>query len=112
MRIAVPLESGVLATHFGHCREFALVDVDQETKTIQSNTTMEAPKHEPGLLPRWLSEKGASIVIAGGMGQRAKMLFAEHDITVLTGAPAKGPQEIVEEYLADSLETGDNACDH
>ena len=112
MRIAVPLENGVLASHFGHCREFAFIDVDQQTKTIQSDTIMEAPQHEPGLLPRWLSENGASVVIAGGMGQRAKTLFAEHNIAVLTGAPAKGPREIAEEYLADSLETGDNICDH
>jgi hypothetical protein len=31
---------------------------------------------------------------------------------VVTGAPVIGPQAAVEQYLAGSLVTGDNACDH
>jgi len=29
MRYAVPVSGGVVATHFGHCEHFALVDVDE-----------------------------------------------------------------------------------
>jgi predicted Fe-Mo cluster-binding NifX family protein len=31
-RIAVPLENGILCSHFGHCQQFAIIDA--ETKKI------------------------------------------------------------------------------
>jgi predicted Fe-Mo cluster-binding NifX family protein len=29
MRIAIPMAGGTLCPHFGHCEQFAIVDVDQ-----------------------------------------------------------------------------------
>ena len=66
----------------------------------------------PGLLPRWLSEEGATIIIAGGMGNRARVLFEQRGIDVVVGAGADDPDRIVEHYLSGSLELGENACDH
>ncbi len=73
---------------------------------------MQAPEHEPGLLPRWLAQKGVGVVIAGGMGRRAMGLFAESGIEVAVGAPAEAPEELARQFLAGSLVTGDNVCDH
>ena len=112
MRIAIPLAAGQLCLHFGHCEQFALVDVDAHTKTITNQTLVTPPPHEPGLLPRWLHEQGASTIIAGGMGGRALSLFAENGITVVTGAPVAEPAALVTAYLAQTLETGGNTCDH
>jgi len=112
MRIAIPVTHGKLSAHFGHCEEFALVDADSEKKTISSTRTVAAPEHEPGLLPRWLAQQGAEMIIAGGMGGRAQALFAEQRINVVVGAPTETPETIVEHYLAGTLETGDNVCDH
>ena len=112
MRIAIPVVNGELSAHFGHCEEFALLDADRESKTITSTQTLVAPPHEPGLLPRWLAEKGTDMIIAGGMGGRAQALFAEQGITVVVGAPAEAPETIVRSYLAGTLQTGDNVCDH
>ncbi|MCK5849320.1 MAG: P-loop NTPase [Kiritimatiellae bacterium] len=112
MRIAIPMAAGKLAMHFGHCEQFAIIDVDQTKKTIV-NTTMETPPaHEPGLLPKWLGEKDANIIIAGGMGSRAQDLFTEQGIEVVVGAPAEEPETIVKAYLNGSLQSGDNVCDH
>ena len=52
------------------------------------------------------------VVIAGGMGQRAQMLFAENDIEVVVGAGDGGPEEVVQLYLDGQLECGENVCDH
>lgn len=112
MRIAIPLAAGQLCLHFGHCEQFALVDVDVHSKTITNQTRITPPPHEPGLLPRWLHEQGATTIIAGGMGGRAMALFAENGITVVTGAPVAEPAALVTAYLAQTLETGDNTCDH
>ena len=112
MRIAIPMAAGKLAMHFGHCEQFAIIDVDQTNKTIV-NTTMETPPaHEPGVLPKWLSEKNTTVIIAGGMGSRAQDLFTEQGIEVVVGAPAGEPEAIVKAYLDGSLQSGDNICDH
>jgi ATP-binding protein involved in chromosome partitioning len=107
---AIPLAQGALCNHFGHCEQFALIQV--EDGAIVNKELLTPPPHEPGLLPRWLSKKGATVVIAGGMGARAKDLFAEQGIEVVVGAPVAGPEELVHQYLSRSLVTGPNVCDH
>jgi len=112
MRIAIPLADGKLAMHFGHCERFALVDVDAAEKKILKREDIDAPPHQPGLLPKWLAERGANVIIAGGMGQRAQGLFAEHGIRVIVGAAADTPERLVGDYLAGTLQSGENVCDH
>lgn len=112
VKMAVPVESGRLCNHFGHCENFTLLDVDLENKTILRREDIPAPPHEPGLLPAWLQERGVNIIIAGGMGSRALGLFAERGIQVIVGAAPADPETIVQNYLADALVTGQNVCDH
>ena len=112
MRIAIPLADGKLAMHFGHCERFALVDVDAAEKKTISRQDIEAPPHEPGLLPSWLAERGVMMIIAGGMGQRALELFAEHGIQVVLGVANETAERLLSDYLAGTLEAGKNVCDH
>ena len=112
MKIAIPLADGKLCMHFGHCERFALVDVDRTSKKIVKREDVVPPPHEPGLLPPWLAERGATMIVAGGMGQRAQSLFAEQGIQVVVGAPAESPETIVAQYLDGTLQTGANVCDH
>lgn len=112
MKIAIPTANGLLCPHFGHCDEFTLVDVDPESKKILDTRTLPAPPHEPGLLPRWLHELGADVIIAGGMGGRAQGLFAQNGVSVCVGAPVASPTEIAVAFLNGTLETGANLCDH
>jgi predicted Fe-Mo cluster-binding NifX family protein len=112
MRIAIPLADDKLTMHFGHCESFALIDVDTTSKNILGREDVVPPPHQPGLLPPWIAERGAKLVIAGGMGQRAISLFQEQGITVVVGAPADTPEKLVASYLAGTLETGGNVCDH
>jgi predicted Fe-Mo cluster-binding NifX family protein len=98
--------------HFGHCENFALIDVDASTRKILKREDIQAPPHQPGLLPPWLAERGTTFVIAGGMGQRAIELFRQQGIEVLVGAPALSPETLVEEYLNGRLTGGENVCDH
>ena len=112
MRIAIPVVNGVLSPHFGHCESFALFDTDSDSKAIAGSTVVESPPHQPGLLPGWLAERGVNIIIAGGMGQRARELFDAKNIGVVVGAPEDAPQNLAESYLKGALESGDNTCDH
>ncbi len=111
MKFAVPTSQRKLCQHFGHCESFALIEADEAGK-ILSEMYVDAPEHEPGLLPKWLAEKQVNCVLAGGMGSSARNLFAEKGIKVVTGAQAEYPREIVEQYLKGMLQTGANTCDH
>jgi len=110
MKFAIPLAEGKLTAHFGHCKEFAVIDV--QDKQIVKKEVLEPPPHEPGVLPSWLNAMGTAVVIAGGMGQRAISLFDQAGIQVITGAPSLEPEELVKSYLDNELVTGGNVCDH
>jgi len=112
MKIALPIAAGALCMHFGHCEQFMLVDVDPESKKIRGTSMLNPPPHEPGVLPRWLHEQGATVIIAGGMGQRAQQLFAQNGIQVIVGASAGTPESLVQAYLDSKLVSGPNLCDH
>lgn len=112
MRIAVPVSGGLLSPHFGHCEVFSLLDIDERTHAVVSVEQVEAPAHEPGLLPRWLGERGVTVIIAGGMGGRAQALFADRGIEVVVGAPSDTPEAVAAAYLGGTLATGENVCDH
>ena len=110
MKIAIPVAGGKLCSHFGHCDQFALIEA--ENGEIKGKSMHTPPPHEPGVLPKWLHEQGANIVIAGGMGNRAQRHFGQHGIKVVTGAPMDSPESLVNQYLSDCLVTGENICDH
>lgn len=112
MRIAIPLQDGQLATHFGHCQEFALFDVSGSGESVPDPETVSAPPHQPGLLPKWLEEHGADVIIAGGMGRRAQSLFAQNGIEAVVGVTNSDPKAIVSQYMEDNLSAGENLCDH
>ena len=112
MRIAIPTTNGKLSAHFGHCEQFTLVDINEQTKEIANIETLQPPAHEPGVLPKWLGEQKANVIIAGGMGQRAQQLFAQNNIKVVVGAAEQDPDELVKSYLDNTLEIGDNVCNH
>ena len=111
MKIAIPTVDGVLCPHFGHCQQFAVLDVDLETKSITKTEMLTPPPHEPGVLPTWLSEMGCNVIIAGGMGSMAVNMFEQGGVKVVMGAPNGKPEDIVMNYLKEELATGSNPCD-
>lgn len=109
-KIAVPTIDGKLCPHFGHCEKFAILTVEDDK--IVNEEMLEPPVHQPGVYPRWLHEMGVSEIIAGGMGQKAKVIFDQNNIQVNMGVESKPAREVVEELLKNQLETGSNLCDH
>ena len=108
--IAIPFSNGLLDEHFGHCSQFAMLTV--ENNIIISESMIDAPPHEPGLLPKFLAEEGVTDVIAGGIGNRAIQIFNHHQVNVFVGAPKLSPVEIVEGFLNKTLLFSANYCDH
>ncbi|MCI1683973.1 MAG: ATPase [Bacteroides sp.] len=109
-KIAVPLEKGVLCGHFGHCESFAMIDVENDK--IVAEKEIVPPAHEPGLYPKWIKEQGATDVICGGIGEKAKQLFAGQGVELHIGVPVKPAKELVMDFIAQTLQTGTNSCNH
>lgn len=112
MKIALPVAGNQLCMHFGHCEKFAFYDVDPNEKSIKGVKMLTPPHHEPGVLPPWIKQQGADLVITGGMGSRARSLFEAAGVNVITGAAAAAPEDVITNYLNNSLELGQNICDH
>ncbi len=112
MRIAIPLSAGRISQHFGHSEQFLFVDADMKRRTVLGKSIEEAPKHVPGLLPKWLVEHSVNTVIAVGVGARARDLLSANSVNVITGVSVADPDELVSDLLNDRLVTGDHSCDH
>ena len=110
MKIAIPTEEGKLCSHFGHCESFTFVEVNPETKEILN---IENKIPEEGISCQsasWISEQGASLILAGGMGARPLAIFSQNGVKVVAGCPELPVEEVVKSYLNSTLVTGDNSC--
>lgn len=110
LKFAIPTIDRKLCAHFGHCEEFAIIEV--ENTEIINSQFVEPPMHEPGVLPGWLHEQGVTHIISGGMGMRAQSLFQQNNIEVCVGSEQKQPEELVLDYLNNKLIVGENLCEH
>ena len=110
MKIAIPTAEGKLCSHFGHCESFTFVDVNPDTKEILN---IENKIPEEGISCQsasWISEQGANIVLAGGMGARPIAIFNQNGVKVVAGCPELEIKDVVNSFLNSTLVTGENSC--
>ena len=110
MKIAIPTENGKLCSHFGHCESFTFADVDMQTKEIKN---IENKIPEEGISCQsasWISEQGANVILAGGMGARPLGIFAQNGVKVIAGCPELPVEDVIKEYMNSTLATGENSC--
>ncbi len=108
-KIAIPSNGNNVATHFGRCPSYTIVEI--EDNEVINKKEISNPGHKPGFLPRFLKDKGVDCVITGGMGRKAKNLFDNESIKVVTGVTGS-VDKALENYLNDKLEDGENICEH
>lgn len=110
-KIAIPVDNNnILDAHFGHAKLFVFCTVENDQ--IISEEKLSPPPHEPGVIPRWVAEQGATEIIAGGMGQKAIQIFNHNGVNVFVGAPQLDAKEIVKGFLNESISFNANYCDH
>ncbi|MBN1412358.1 MAG: NifB/NifX family molybdenum-iron cluster-binding protein [Spirochaetales bacterium] len=107
MRVAISTDGDFVSAHFGRCPAFTIVDI-QDGK-IAATETINNPGHHPGYLPQFLREKGAEYIIAGGMGQRAQILFNESSIKTIMGITGK-INDVLDQICAGTLKGGESLC--
>ena len=66
----------------------------------------------PQSLPKRFGQRGANIVIAGGIGERALANFAHHGIFVRAGTPGAPVEQLVMAYLNGQLTATPDGCSH
>lgn len=116
MRIAVTAEENnglesVVAEHFGQALYFVFVDVvDGKISTAEAVPSPFGTGHAPGLVPRFIKEQRADVILSGGMGGRAVGFFEELGIRAATGATGN-VRGAVERYLKGEL-TGAAPCNN
>lgn len=109
-KYAVPCAGGICCAHFGHCQNFALIEV--VAGTVSDPVFVDPPAHQPGTFPRFLAEQGVGVILAGGMGVMAQNLFRENNIEVHLGVAESEPRSLVEQYLKGDLQAEGNRCNH
>ncbi|MBD3378962.1 MAG: dinitrogenase iron-molybdenum cofactor [Candidatus Omnitrophica bacterium] len=107
MRIAISTDGGDVSAHFGRCPSFTLFNV--ESGKVTGKEEVPNPGHHPGFLPDFLQGKGVNCIIAGGMGQRASMLFGQKGIAVIVGVEGD-VDEAAEAFASGKLSGGESLC--
>ncbi len=114
MRIAFSCDDdrgldAIMAYHFGRCPYFVLVDVDgNEIARVQSIPNPYYGRHAPGVVPKFIHDQGAEVMITGGMGSRAVAFFEQFGVQVVTGG-AGSVRQVLERYLHGEL-SGAEPC--
>lgn len=109
-KIAIPVSNGILDAHFGHTKQLAIFDI--EDGQIINESVLNAPPHEPGLLPKLLADNKVTDVITGGMGNKAIQLFQSEGINVFVGAAQLPVRNLVDGFINKTISFSANYCDH
>jgi len=112
--IALPVKDGKLGQHFGHCDVFhfyTLIECSDGLK-VQDVEEKVPPAHEPGIIPQWVAQEGATDIIVGGIGQKAIDIFNQKGVNVLVGAATINVDKLISDYIDGVLEVNVNLCDH
>ena len=63
-------------------------------------------QHQPGMVPGYIHQQNAEVMISGGMGRRAIAFFQEYGINTATGASGT-VKAALEDYLRGNLSTSE-----
>ncbi len=117
MRIAFSCEGpegldAQVAPHFRRASHFTFVDLDGDGEIVKVEVK-ENPFvniHGPGIVPQFVKEEGADVMVAGGMGVRASQFFQNIGIKPVVGAQGR-VMDVLQAILRGEEFEG-TLCDH
>ncbi len=113
MKIAVPVrENGQIDDHFGHCEYYAIFELNEDKKVVQSQYL----KSVNGCgcksnIARDLANQGVEIMLAGGIGMGAIHVLNAAGIQVVRGCSGDA-RENVQLYAEGKIEDNGEICQH
>ncbi len=99
----------MVESHFGHAKEFAFVNIKEGN--VAGTDFLTPPPHAPGVIPKFVGDNGADVIITGGMGGMAVDLFKQQNIEVILGAAGTITENLAG-YLKGNLESTGSVCEH
>lgn len=114
MKVCIPTmgDKGLdeqVGAHFGRVPTYTIVDVETgDVRVIKNNTTHMGGT---GYAPDLIQDKGADVMLCGGLGRKAIQMFQEMGIMVYVGATGK-VSDAIEMWKAGKLQvaTSETAC--
>ncbi|MCW5552029.1 MAG: hypothetical protein KIS67_07665 [Verrucomicrobiae bacterium] len=111
MKIAVLQSDGRL---FPQCKEsgqVAVLEVDPVNQSVRRTKLLSPPPQAVGALADLLGRENVEVLLASGIPQRDRELIEQKGIEVIVGVPPHRVEPVVANYLAGTLQTGDNPCE-
>jgi predicted Fe-Mo cluster-binding NifX family protein len=94
----------------GEARQFALLEVDSQSRAILRSQVVKAPPHASGSFPGWLLERDVQVAIVAGIGQRALDNLNHHGIEVRIGESGATAESLVADWLTGQPSRLPNGC--
>ena len=114
MKVCIPTEGNkgldeLVGEHFGMAPYFTVVDT--ETDEVKALTNTSEHKGGRGYPPEIMAKAGVDVMLCGGLGGRAIMMFEQMGIMVYVGAHGK-VRDAIEMWNNNKLQvaTDKNAC--
>ena len=107
MRIAIPLKQNKFSLNFSVCDQFAFIEIIAGTRQILDAQYKTPLSFNLDALPRWFRENEVDLILAGGMGQRAKAIFAQNQIDVHVGFLNGSIKKVIEKFFESQLSHGE-----
>lgn len=109
MRIAISTDNDRVSAHFGRCPVFTIIEV--KDGAILSKKIINNPGHAPGVIPNFLKEHKANMIICGGMGARAVNMFKSFGISTIVGID-DSIENTLKKIQSNTLVSGESMCSH
>lgn len=110
MKIAIPTKGSMIDNHFGHCEYFTIIDLNEKKKIIATEKLETAKVCGcKSNLAEDLSQKGVTILLAGGIGGGAIEKLKMQNIEVIAGF--KGSIEnVIEDWQGNNYKSNFSIC--
>lgn len=111
MKIAIPNNGIMVNQHFGMSKSFVIATIeDKKIINIEEISSAELAHNHQGL-SNLLAEKGATIVITGGIGEGAVNGLKQNGLKVIKGSSGEY-NNVLLEYINGTLEDKNVVCNH
>ncbi len=109
MKFAIAVDGDQVASHFGRCECYQIIDVSDDQ--ITNRYRLDSPGHAPGQLPELLNGEDVDYVVAGGMGPMAQQHFTQMGIETILGVSGL-LEDAISQIAAAELVGGEDQCVH
>lgn len=106
MKLAIAQDGTAVSAHFGHCEGFALYTTE-ENELVHVTDLGNVSEHSTA--GEILAAQGVTHLIAGGMGQRARIILQQHGIETILGVTGQ-TRDVAAQFFAGTLTGTDILC--